>query len=272
MKKGLLASSIIASLDFLRFAFGSLLTKEFLKLALPLMLLWEIAGRVGWVSRNLIPTFSDVVLAFLNLLLHKHLLIYVADSLLTFFLGIFLAVILAVPLGIVVGWNVYLRKHILPFFQLLAPIPPLAWAPLTIIFFGIGLPMKVFLIFLGAFFPIFLNTYQAVKDTDPRYLASARVFGASEWTLLVHVYFWQALGAILMSVKTGIALGLVMLTAAEMYGGRSGIGFLLMQAKEFFQIPVMVVCMLLLGGIGWFLIELLKYLELKLSVWKEVRG
>jgi ABC-type nitrate/sulfonate/bicarbonate transport system permease component len=71
-----------------------------------------------------------------------------------------------------------------------------------------------------------------------------------------------------MSVKTGVAMGLVMLVIAEMYGGRTGIGYVLVEAKEFFQIPVMVVCMVVLGVIGWFLIEVLKFLELKLSVWK----
>ena len=84
--------------------------------------------------------------------------------------------------------------------------------------------MKLFLVFLGAFYPILFNTYQAVKDTDPRYIASARVFGASEFSLIVHVYFRNSIGAILMSIRTGLAMGLVMLVVAEIYGGRSGLG------------------------------------------------
>jgi ABC-type nitrate/sulfonate/bicarbonate transport system permease component len=110
-----------------------------------------------------------------------------------------------------------------------------------------------------------------VKDTDPRYLASARVFGASELTLILRVYIWDALGAIIMSVKTGVAMGLVMLVIAEMYGGRTGIGYVLNQAKDYFQISRMVVCMVTLGAIGWFLIEVLKFVELKLAVWKGAR-
>ena len=128
--------------------------------------------------------------------------------------------------------------------------------------------MQTFLIFLGAFYPILFNTYQAVKDTNPRYLASARIFGASEFTLILRVYFWHALGAIIMSVKTGVAIGLVMLVIAEMYGGRTGIGYVLNEAKDYFQISKMVVCMVTLGIIGWVLIEVLKFIELKLAVWK----
>jgi ABC-type nitrate/sulfonate/bicarbonate transport system permease component len=185
-----------------------------------------------------------------------------------FFLGLGIAVATAIPIGILMGWNLAVRRRVLPLFQLLAPVPPPAWVPLTIILFGIGLPMQTFLIFLGAFYPILFNTYQAVKDTEPRYLASARVFGASELTLILHVYILNALGAIIMSVKTGVAMGLVMLVIAEMYGGRTGLGYMLVEAKDFFRIPVMVVCMAVLGVIGWFLIEVLKFLELRLSVWK----
>ena len=257
--------------SFLKHSAGGLVTFEFLKLAIPLLVLWEILPRTGIVSRNLMPALSDVFMSFFDLLLHKNLFGHVIDSMSTFFLGLIIAVIIAVPLGIIVGWNEFIRKHILPLFQILAPIPPTAWVPITIVILGIGLPMKIFLIFLGAFYPIFLNTYQAVKDTDPRYISSARAFGASEFYLIIHVYFWHAFGAIIMSIKTGIALGLVVLTAAEMYGSKSGIGFLLNQAKEFFQIPVMVVCMLILGWIGWFLIEILKHVELRISLWKEVR-
>ncbi|MEI8244311.1 MAG: ABC transporter permease [Lentisphaerota bacterium] len=235
---------------------------------IPLLILWELLPRTGLVPRTLVPALSDIAVAFRDMLVHKNLAGHIAVSMGRFSLGLFLAVITAIPIGIIMGWNIFIRKHALPLFQLLAPVPPPAWVPVVIILLGVGLPMQTFLIFLGAFYPILFNTYQAVKDTDPRYLSSARVFGASELTLILHVYIWHALGAIIMSVKTGIAMGLVMLVIAEMYGGRSGIGYLLVEAKEFFQIPDMVVCMVILGGIGWFLIEVLKFVELKLAVWK----
>jgi ABC-type nitrate/sulfonate/bicarbonate transport system permease component len=248
----------------------ALLDAAWLRLAVPLAALWEVVPWTGLVPRSLVPALSDVARAAVELLRTGELLRHLASSLGTLALGLLLAVAAAVPLGLVLGWSPWLRRHLLPFAQLLAPVPPTAWVPLTLVLFGIGLPMKLFLVFLGAFFPVLLNTFQAVRDTNPRHLAAARVFGASELTLLLHVHLRHALGAILMSVRTGLALGLVMLTAAEMYGGRAGVGFLLVQAKEFFRIPAMVVCMGVLGGLGWALAQLVGLLEARLSAWREV--
>ena len=164
-----------------------------------------------------------------------------------FFTAFAAAVALAVPIGLLMGWNLKIRSFILPLWQLLSPIPPPAWVPMTIILFGIGSKMHIFLMFIGIFYPVLFNTYQGIKDTDPRYLASARVFGASEFTLLRKVYFWHAFGSIIMSLKTGVAMGLVMLLIGESYGGRMGIGCLLGQAKDYFVIPEMIVCMVILG-------------------------
>lgn len=253
---------------FFKNAIGNLFSLEFLTVLIPLLAIWEILPRTGLVLRSLVPTLSDVAITFWDMLISQNLLMHVTNSMGKFFLGLTIAIVTAIPIGILMGWNMAVRKRMLPLFQLLSPIPPPAWVPITIVLFGIGLPMQTFLIFLGAFYPILFNTYQAVKDTDPRYLSSARVFGASELTLILHVYIWHALGAIIMSVKTGISMGLVMLVIAELYGGRTGIGYLLNEAKEWFQISNMVVCMVILGFIGWFLIEVLKFVEIKLAVWK----
>jgi len=253
---------------FFKNAIGNLFSLEFMTVLIPLLIIWEILPRTGVVNRTLVPTLSDVTVVFWEMLTKENLLTHIGVSLGKFFLGLIIAIILAIPIGILMGWNMTIRKRALPLFQLLSPVPPPAWVPITIVLFGIGLPMQTFLIFLGAFYPILFNTYQAVKDTEPRYLASARVFGASELTLILRVYIWHAISAIIMGVKIGVAMGLVMLVIAEMYGGRTGIGYLLNEAKEWFQIPNMVVCMVILGVIGWFLIEVLKFVELKLAIWK----
>lgn len=253
---------------FLRTAFGSLATIEFATVALPLLALWEVAPRLEWVPRTLVPPLSQVAAAGWDMFAHHGMWGHVGASLGRFALGMAAAIATALPIGVLMGWNVFVRKHALPLFQLLAPVPPPAWVPITIVVLGVGLPMQTYLIFLGAFYPILFNTYQGVKDTDPRYLASARVFGASEWTLVRSVYFWHALGSIVMGVKIGIAMGLVMLIIAEMHGGREGLGYMLVESKEYFQIDRMVVCMVVLGGIGWFLIEVMKYAEAKLALWR----
>ena len=253
---------------FFKGAALNIFSPEFIMVLVPLLALWELLPRFGVVPRTLVPPLSDVAVAFWDMFVNQHFLRHIGGSMRTFFLGLGIAICTAIPIGILMGWNLAVRKRVLPLFQLLSPVPPPAWVPITIILFGIGLPMQTFLVFLGAFYPILFNTYQAVKDTDPRYLSSARMLGASELTLILRVYFWHALGAIIMSVKTGVAMGLVMLVIAEMYGGRTGIGYVLNEAKDYFQIPKMVVCMVTLGFIGWFIIEVLKFVELKLAVWK----
>lgn len=253
---------------FLRASFGSVFSREFLSVLVPLLILWEALPRLGVVPRTLVPTPTTVILTFRDMVVDLDMLEHLRSSAIRFSAGFLLALVTAFPIGVLMGWNLFIRKHCLPLFQILAPVPPPAWVPITIILFGVGLPMQIFLIFLGVFYPILFNTYQGIKETDPRYLASARVFGASEFTLITRVYTWHALGSVIMGIKIGIALGLIMLVIAEMYGGRSGLGWLLLEAKEYFQIDRMAVCMVLLGFIGWFLIEVMKYIELKLAVWR----
>jgi ABC-type nitrate/sulfonate/bicarbonate transport system permease component len=253
---------------FLKTAFGSLVSVEFATVLLPLLALWELAPRLGWVPRTLVPPVSQVTSTLWDLFARHGFAGHVGVSLGRFLLGLGVALLFALPIGVLMGWNLFFRKHALPLFQLLAPVPPPAWVPITIVALGVGLPMQIYLIFLGAFYPILFNTYQGVKDVDPRYVASARVFGASEWTLILHVYVPHALGSIVMGVKIGIAMGLVMLIIAEMHGGSAGLGYLLLESKEYFQIDRMIACMAVLGAIGWFLIEIMKSVEAKLALWR----
>ena len=253
---------------FLKNSLGNFFSLEFLSVLIPILLVWEFFPRWGILPKGLVPSLSTVAQRFWFMLWHKSLVMHIFISMGRFFTAFAIAVALAVPIGLLMGWNLKIRAYVLPLWQMLSAIPPPAWVPMTIIFFGIGSRMHIFLMFIGIFYPVLFNTYQGIKDTDPRYLASARVFGASEFTLLRKVYFWHAFGSIIMSLKTGVAMGLVMLLIGESYGGRMGIGYLLGQAKDYFVIPEMMVCMVILGWIGWFLIEVLKYIELKLAVWK----
>lgn len=243
-------------------------TIESFTVFVPILLIWELLPLFGIVPASLLPPPTIVLVTFFDLIINHDLIGHIGISMLRFFLGLLFGIVVAVPMGIFMGWNMFIRRHALPLFQILAPIPPPAWVPITIILLGIGLPMQVFLVFLGVFYPVLFDTYQGVKDTDPRYIASARSFGASEFTLIKKVYLPNAVSFIVMGIKIGIALGLVMLVVSEMVGAFSGIGWLLVESKDFFRIDRMVVCMLTLGFIGWFMIEIMKYLESKLALWK----
>ncbi|MDR1252642.1 MAG: ABC transporter permease subunit, partial [Treponema sp.] len=180
---------------FFKNSLGNFFSLEFLSIFIPLLLLWEFFPRWHIIPESLIPSLSTVVKKFWDMLLHRNLIFHILYSMGRFFIAFGIAVALAVPIGLFMGWNLKIRAYILPLWQLLSPIPPPAWVPMTIIFFGIGSKMHIFLMFIGIFYPVLFNTYQGIKDTDPRYLASARVFGASEFTLLRKVYFWHAFGS-----------------------------------------------------------------------------
>jgi ABC-type nitrate/sulfonate/bicarbonate transport system permease component len=259
---------------FMRNSFGSIFTLEFLKVTVPLLIGWEALPQLGIVPKTLIPPPSVVAACFYDLLINRDLMGHLGVSLLRFFLGFAVAVMLAVPIGIGMGWSVYIRKHLLPLFQLLAPIPPPAWVPLTIIALGIGLRMQGFLVFLGVFYPVLFNTYMGVKETNRRFINTSRLFGASEFTTLIEVALPSSLASIVMGTKIGISMGLVCLVISEMFGASGGLGWLLVESKDYYRIDRMIVSMIILGGIGWFLIEVMKYIELKLSLWKigEVSG
>lgn len=232
------------------------------------LLAWEGVSRSGLLPEALAPTPGMVLAAAGEMVVSGHLLKHLVASLGRFGLGFMLAIITAIPLGALLGWNNVLRRHVMPLFRILAPIPPPAWAPLVIILLGVGMHMQVFLIFLGVFFPLLFSVCQGISETDPRYLASARVFGASELTLITHVHAPSALGAVLSGLRIGSAMGLVMLVVAELYGGHEGIGRLLLESKEYFRLDRMVACMLMLGGIGGGINGVISYLEKRLAVWR----
>ncbi|QDR83385.1 ABC transporter permease [Sporomusa termitida] len=264
---------------FLKNSFGSFVTPAFATVFIPILLAWELLPLFEVIPDGLLPRLSTVAVSFYDALVDadmhgNRLLDHLAISVLRFFIGFFIALLLAVPLGMLMGWSVFIRKHLLPLFQLFAPIPPPAWVPITIIFLGVDLRMQSFLVFLGVFYPVLFNSYTGTKDTNSRLINTARLFGASEFTILCQVVFPSALSSILMGMKIGTAMGIVCLVLAEMFGASSGLGWMLMESKHYFQIDRMMVTMVMLGGFGWFMIEILKFIELKLSLWKigEVTG
>ena len=259
---------------FLKNAFGNVFTLAFAKVAVPVLIIWEILPRTGFVPGGLIPPPSVVAVSFWELLTRFGLMGHISISLFRFVAGFLIAVAVAVPVGLMMGWSMLVRKHALPFVQLLSPIPPPAWVPLTIVVLGIGYSMQIFIVFLGVFYPVLLNTYTATRDTNRRYINAARLFGASELTILRQVVIPSSISSILMGMKIGTAMGIVCVVIAELFGASSGLGWLLSESKDFYRIDRMIVSMVILGSIGWFMIELLKYLEARFSGWKagEVSG
>ena len=153
----------------------------------------------------------------------------------------------AIPLGIVMGWWRLVYNQVNPIMEILRPIPPLAWIPLSILWFGIGDEQNEFIIFLGIFFPILVNTIVGVKNIDPILIRAARSLGASERRLLARIVLIGALPQIITGVRIGLGVGWMALVAAELVGANSGLGFVINDARSMLRTDIIIVGMLTIG-------------------------
>jgi NitT/TauT family transport system permease protein len=137
-----------------------------------------------------------------------------------------------------------------PLVQILRPIPPIAYIPLAILWFGLGNPPAFFLISLGSFFPVLMNTIAGVRHVDSIYLRAARNLGASEWTLFRRVMVPAAMPYILAGVRIGIGVAFIVVIVAEMIAVNSGLGYRILEAREYFWSDKVIAGMVSIGLAG----------------------
>jgi NitT/TauT family transport system permease protein len=214
-----------------------------------LLLLWQFA-----VARNpihLLPTPWEVVKGIADLLQHGLLLKYVVASLFRVTWGFVLAVLLAVPLGLVIGWNRRANMAFNPLMQILRPISPLAWIPIAILWFGVGDLSAIFLIFLGCFFPLLLTAINAVRSIPAVYLNAGRNFGLSSAALVARVLFPAVIPQLIIGMRITLGVGWLVVVAAEMIAVNSGLGFLIVDARNAGnRYDLVVAGMVIIGLIG----------------------
>lgn len=245
---------------------------QFVSLAV-FLLLWQLFSVSGLVMQQKLPGPIKTVAALVELatigmppgyLLWGH----IEHSLLRVWLGFLAAGLLAISLGIMIGVFPYIRLALSPLIEILRPIPPLAWIPLSILWFGIGNPSAVFVIFIGAFFPILLNTVTGIETVEKKYIDVACTLGSSQWDIIRRVLLPGALPIIFTGLKLGWQICWMTLIAAEFTGIRSGygLGYLIIIARDI-QRPAMIVAgMLIIGVIGYF-----SNFVFELWRWKKIR-
>jgi NitT/TauT family transport system permease protein len=193
-----------------------------------LMLLWEIAPRVGLVDTQFFPPLSHVLLFLGKLAASGILFIHIAASLQRIFIGLALAVITAVPIGFILG-GVFpaLSRRLTPLFRFLEQINALPLSLIFILFFGIGEVVKVFIIFWSTIWPILFATIAGVKQVNPLYIKIARSFGASKLHVFTKVIFPGAAPVIFTGIRAGATYAFFILIAAEAMGAYFGLGRLI---------------------------------------------
>lgn len=217
--------------------------------AVLLLALWHYL--VIWTGTKVFPSPIDVEKALAELL-RKHLLwSYVGDSLRRVAIGFGTAAALGIPLGLILGWYPALNQTVNPTLQLLRPISPIAWIPVAIIFFGVGDRAAMFLIFLGAFFPIVLTCVSGVSNIPSVYRRAGRNFGLSPAQLLTFVIFPAALPRILVGLRIAFGIAWLVVVAAEMIAVDSGLGYLVIDSRNAGKrYDLVVAAILLIGVIG----------------------
>ena len=180
-----------------------------------------------------------------------------------------LSSLIGITFGLFLGWNKTFYNLFSPVFEMLRPIPPIAWIPLVTLWFGIGEVPKIIIVFLASFVAIVINTYTGVKMVDPFVIDVGRSFGVNGRHSLIEVIVPSALPAIFAGVKTSIGAGWMSVLAAEMISSRSGLGFLITRGMDSADIPLIIVGMVLVGIVGAILSFSLTHLERWMCPWKD---
>ena len=236
-----------------------------------LLLLWGLVSNLGLVPSLFLPTPQAVLgklvtvatTGFADATLLQHL----AASLGRVFAALALAIVVAVPVGLAIGTSRVARGILDPLIEFYRPIPPLAYLPLIVIWFGIGETSKILVIFLAIFAPIAVSTAAGVRAVPPDRLRAARSLGATRAQLLRHVILPNALPEILTGIRIGLGVGWSTLVAAELVAATSGLGFMIQSAAQFLVTDVVVVGILVIAAVAFALEFLLRLVQRRLTPW-----
>jgi ABC-type nitrate/sulfonate/bicarbonate transport system permease component len=229
----------------------------------------------GVVPHNRLPSPVNIVMGFTELLTQGlppgyTLAGHCAASLKRVLSGVAIAIVTALPLGIAMGYWTRARNYLTPFVEMIRPIPPLAWVPIAILWFGIGDRSSSFIIFLGAFFPILLNTIGGVLSINRRLIESSIILGAKKKALFAKVLLPGAMPSIITGVRIAFGIGWMTLVAAEFTGVKSGygLGYMIMTARDIQRPDQIIAGMAVIGVIGYAIDFGIRKMEHKILRWR----
>lgn len=224
------------------------------------LVLWHGAVRAS--GSDLFPTPLEVIRGIIELTQKGLLAKYIVASLFRVSVGFTLAVVIGVPLGLLIGWFRILFDALNPVIQILRPISPIAWIPVAILWFGVADAAPIFLIFLSSVFPITVAACAAVSNIQPVYVRAARNFGLTRQQLFRQVILPATLPQILTGLRIALGVAWLVVVAAEMIAVSSGLGFLIIDARNAGKRYDLVLAgMVLIGAIGLILDLLIRQLE-----------
>lgn len=237
-----------------------------------LLFVWWMFTAMGWVKPLFLPSpqavFGKFIDVWQNGFTNTPFLEHVGISAARVFGAFLLACLIGIPLGIGMGMSPFIRGIFDPPLEFYRPIPPLAYLPLMIIWFGIGETSKVLLIFLSVLAPVALGARSGVKSAAIEQIHAAYSFGASRWQVMTQVILPSALPEILTAMRIGIGFGWTTLVAAEMVAATKGLGYMVLTASQFLQTSTVIMGIFVIAIIAYSFDMLMRFVERRVVPWK----
>jgi NitT/TauT family transport system permease protein len=238
---------------------------------LVLLLLWEVLPRVITMNAGtklFFTTPSQIVGTLWRLFATGAIWTPLGVSASGFALGLALAIVVGLPLGVLIGRSRTLNAMLDPFVTAFNATPRLVFLPLVMLWFGLGLWTKVVIVFVGALFPLLINTYEGVRNADRTLINVVRSFGASEWDVARLVVVPNSMPYIIAGLRLAIGRAVLGVVVAEFFGSESGLGVMMVQAAGRYQVDVVFSGLIVFAALSLAMTAMVQMLETRLSRWR----
>ena len=232
------------------------------------LVIWQLVANARYFPVLFLPGPIDIAEAFVKLFQEGEIWIDIATSGQELIIGYGMAIVFGLSIGLLMGWYTRVQYTLDPFVNFFYSTPRIVLLPLFIIWFGIDMPSKIAVIFLGALFPIIINTMAGVRNTEAALVRVARSFGASDALLFRRVVLPGAVPFILTGFRLGVGHALVGVVVGELVAARHGVGQLIAIAGETFQTPKLFAGVMIIAGTGMFLTAVLQRIEGRFQSWR----
>lgn len=233
------------------------------------VLLWYAIAYSGLVNPALVPTPHQVAVKFWELLTTARLPLDIFMSTQRVFIGVTLGIALAVPVGFVLGWYRDVRRFVDPLLNFFRALPPIALIPLVIVYFGIGEPAKIVILFYASFFAGVIVMYEGIAQISPLYVRVSRTLGATDAEIFRKVIVPLTVPHLLTALRVALGVAWATLVASELIAAQQGLGALIQNASSFFQLDIIYVGIICIGLIALLMDLLLRMVSRRMLAWQE---
>ena len=237
------------------------------------LLVWQLLVQTGIVSGRYLAKPTEIIALFFYKLSNANpdgatIPTSLVSSLKVAMTGFILALVTGIPVGLLMGWYKGFRNFIRPLFEIIRPIPPISWISLTILWLGIGVRAKAFIIFFAAFIPCVINSATGIQQTSETLINFAKTCGASNIEIFFKVGIPSSLPIMFAGIRVALGNAWATLVAAEMLAADSGIGYMILMGRSFARADIVILGMVIIGAVGAFFTGLLSFVERHVIKWR----